>query len=140
MIYIAPPLVLLDLQSSNIQSNTLTSFPVINKAPPSTTVKLFVKLDFSIVTFEPVRQIVPPLELERVPSVGSMSLIPLLFRQVILYKIPLSPCQNTAPPSSPAMLSVNVELDKIQLSPATYNAAPSKLAPFFVNEALLMVA
>ena len=84
MMYIAPPLPLVDVQSSKTEFNTFTSFPVMNKAPPSTTAELLVKLDFSIVTFEPVRQIVPPLELERLPSVGSMSLIPLLFTHVML--------------------------------------------------------
>ena len=56
----------------------------MNKAPPSTTTELLVKLDFSMVTLEPVRQMVPPLEFDLVLSIGSISLIPLLFSQVIL--------------------------------------------------------
>ena len=84
IIYNAPPFVSTEVQLSNTVSITLTLFPVINKAPPSTTAELCVKLDLDIVTFEPVRQMVPPLELDLVLSIGSISLIPLLFKQVML--------------------------------------------------------
>ena len=65
----------------------------MNKAPPSTLAELVVKDDLSIVTLEPVRQIVPPLELEYSSSRGSHPLTPLLFVQVILYMYPSSPFQ-----------------------------------------------
>ena len=108
MTYKAPPCSSLAVQLSNTVSITLTSFPVMKRAPPSKPAKLFLKLDFFTVTFEPVRQIDPPLE-EEVPL-----LVPLLFKQEMLYIIPLSLSQYTAGPSSPATLSVKVELAKLQ--------------------------
>ena len=86
----------------------------MNNAPPLYPAKLSAKLDLLTVTFEPVRQIVPPLDEERSPSLGSISLSPLFPEQVRLYIIPLLPCQYTAGPSSPATLSVKVELARLQ--------------------------
>jgi hypothetical protein len=75
---------------------------------------------------EPVRHIVPPRVLEVLPS-GLSILIPLLLMHVILDMIPLLPVQYIAPPSSPAILLVNMELYNLTSSPLTYSAAPSLL-------------
>ena len=45
---------------------TFTLLPVIYKAPPSTKAELTLNIDFVIVALSPVRQTVPPLELELV--------------------------------------------------------------------------
>ena len=91
----------------------MISLPVRKSAPPSIfdeslpdaiVTEDVLKLDLDTVTLSPVRHIVPPLELE-VPE-----LIPLLLVHVILYIIPSLPSQYIAPPSSSAMLFVNVEL------------------------------
>ena len=106
--YRAPPFSSLAVQLSKSQSITLSLFPVMNNAPPQKPAKLSAKLDFLTVTFEPVRQIVPPLEEDL------LLLVPLLFVQVMLNIIPSLPSQYTAGPSSPAILSEKVELTKLQ--------------------------
>ena len=70
-------------------------------------------LDFSTIVKSPTRLIDPPLECE--PYIPT----PLLFEKVILYIKPLSPSHNIAPPSSPAMLNLKVELYNLQSSPPT---------------------
>ena len=64
-----------------------TLLPVTNIAPPSAPAVLFLKVDSESVTLLPVRQIVPPLELE------SPKLIPLLFSHMMLYMVPWLPSQ-----------------------------------------------
>ena len=69
--YIEPPS-LAALHLSNVLSVMLARLPDTNIAPPKTSVRsplsliteLMVKDDFVIVALSPVRQIVPPLELE----------------------------------------------------------------------------
>ena len=93
MIYTAPPLLAVAMESVKLECKTFTSLPVMNKVPPSDLAELMLNDDSSIVTFEPVRQIVPPFEFEFLPSRGSYPLIPLFFTHVMLYRYPLSPSQ-----------------------------------------------
>lgn len=68
-----PPALFGEVQESNVESVIFTLLPVTNIAPPSVSSSFAsasantlpnVKLDFVIVTFEPVIHIVPPFEVE----------------------------------------------------------------------------
>ena len=90
-------------------------------APPAILAEVMVKLDLVTFVLLPVRQIEPPLD-------EPVELMPLLFIHVILYINPSLPSQLIAPPSSPAMLSMKVELYSLQPSPVTNSAPPSSSA------------
>ena len=81
----------------------------------------------------PLKHIAPPLVWE-VPE-----LTPLLLTEVILYIVPPLPLQLAKPPSSPAVLSLKVELASTQSAPMIFKAPPSLVALLSVNWEFVMV-